>query len=57
MRNRRSAIVACSVIAGLFGAAPVFAQAAKQVINAPNARPGVLSTAVKVGEFQGCPPN
>jgi len=51
MKRNRRVMVACSVIAGMFSAAPVFGQAAKQVINAPNARPGVLSTAVKVGDI------
>lgn len=50
--NRRSLIIACAFVAGLVGSAPLLAQqASKQVINAPNARPGVLSTAVRVGDI------
>ena len=44
-------LVACAVAAGLVASAPLHAQATKQVINAPNARPGVLSTAVRVGDI------
>ena len=51
-RYRCAAAVACSLIASVAIAAPVIAQQpTKQVINAPNARPGVLSTAVKVGDI------
>jgi len=48
---RPLALVACALVAGLVGSAPLHAQATKQVINAPNARPGVLSTAVRVGDI------
>lgn len=52
MRTIRTAVIAWSVIAGVITAAPGYAQQAKQVINAPNARPGgVLSTAVRVGDI------
>lgn len=50
MRSTHKALVACSFIASVV-ATPVGAQSGKQVINAPNARPGVLSTAVKVGDI------
>jgi 2-iminobutanoate/2-iminopropanoate deaminase len=46
---RRSVLIACAVVAGLVASVPLYAQ--KQAINAPNARPGVLSTAVKVGDI------
>ena len=49
-RIRRSPVVALALVAGLVGSAPLHAQA-KQVINPPNARPGVLSTAVRVGDL------
>jgi 2-iminobutanoate/2-iminopropanoate deaminase len=49
-RIRRSPMVAFALAAGLVGSAPLHAQA-KQVINPPNARPGVLSTAVRVGDI------
>ena len=49
--TRRSAIIAGALVAGLAGSTPLYAQATKQVINAPNARPGVLSSAVRVGDI------
>ena len=49
-RIRRSPVVALALVASLVGFAPLHAQA-KQVINPPNARPGVLSTAVRVGDL------
>ena len=51
-RYRRSVIVVCAIVAAAATATPAAAQQpTKQVINAPNARPGVLSTAVKVGDI------
>ena len=51
-RYRRSVIVVGAIIAAAATATPAAAQQpTKQVINAPNARPGVLSTAVKVGDI------
>jgi reactive intermediate/imine deaminase len=51
-RYRRSVIVVSAIIAAAANATPAAAQQpTKQVINSPNARPGVLSTAVKVGDI------
>ena len=47
--NRFVAIVSQVAAASVLATSAAFAQ--KQVINAPNARPGVLSTAVRVGDI------
>jgi reactive intermediate/imine deaminase len=49
--TRRLPFVTSAFLAGVLATTPVAAQAGKQVINPPNARPGgVLSTAVRVGD-------
>jgi hypothetical protein len=49
----RIRILSLMALGAAMAAAPgrsLYAQGAKQVINAPSARPGVLSTAVRVGD-------
>ena len=51
MRNRILSLLALGTAAtAAVPARSLWAQGAKQVINAPSARPGVLSTAVRVGD-------
>lgn len=56
MVRRVVSIVSCSLLSGAIAAGALGAQqpggaTGKQAINPPNARPGVLSTAVKVGDL------